>query len=98
MKTFSQLKRDLQKGVKIRTILNNLKPEFNGEIRTIKTVQTNAVSFECVRNGRETESWLWWGKAANYEYEGNIFKVYDNPMEHNNFKRELLFEYEIMEA
>lgn len=88
-KSFSQLKKDLKVGVKVKTITNNLKPDFNGEIREISIVQTNVIAFKCVRNGKEVNSWYWWGKTKDYEYEDNIFKCYDE--NHN-----LEFEYEIM--
>lgn len=93
MKTFSQLKKDLQLGVKVKTILNNCKPEMNGQVREIGKVQTNAIAFLRADNQL---SWLWWGKASDYEYEGNIFKVYDEPRAYNNFTRNLLFVYEIV--
>lgn len=97
MKTFSQLKRDLHTGVKVKTILNNCKPEKNGQIREILKTQSNAIVFkdETTKSG---ESWLWYAKASNYEYEDNIVKVYDDPHSCNNYTRELLFVYEIMGA
>lgn len=87
MKTFAQLKRDIKEGSLIKTILNNIKPEKNGEIRKIGKVQSNAIAFETIKGKL---SWLWWGKASQYEYEGNIFKVFDN-------NKNLCFVYEIME-
>lgn len=89
MKSFSQLKRDLQVGTKVKTIFNTYKPELNDEVREISITQTNAIAFKCIRNNRETNSWLWWAKAKNYEYEDNIFKCY-------NDNHELEFVYEIM--
>ena len=88
-KSFSQLKKDWKVGVKVKTVVNEIKPEFTGEIREISIVQTNAIAFKCIRKGVETNSWLWWQKAKNYEYEDNIFKCY-------NDKHELEFIYEIM--
>ena len=85
MKTFAQLKRDIKEGTRIKTILNTYKPDKNGQIRKVAKVQTNAIGFEIpeeqqTRNifGKiQTISWLWWGKASQYEYEGDTFKVYD---------------------
>lgn len=93
MKSFSQLKKDLQTGVKVKTIFNYCKPENNGQIRAIGKVQTNAIAF--LKDDSKL-SWLWWGKASNYEYEDNVFKVYDEPNAYNNFTRNLLFVYEII--
>ena len=88
-KSFSQLKKDLKVGVKVKTVVNEIKPEFTGEIREISIVQTNAIAFKCIRNGVETNSWLWWLKAKNYEYEDNTFKCFDD-------NGNVLFIYEIM--
>ena len=86
MKTFAQLKRDIKEGTTIKTILNTYKPEKNGQIRKITAVQTNAIGFEIPEEQQtinpitkqiNTISWLWWGKASQYEYEGDTFKVYD---------------------
>lgn len=98
MKTFAQLKRDIVEGVKIKTILNNIKPEKNGEIRKIGKVQSNAIAFEIPEEQQkpniwgeiQTLSWLWWGKASQYEYEENVFKIFDN-------NKNLCFVYEILE-
>lgn len=79
MKTFAQLKRDIKEGTIIKTILNTYKPEKNGQIRKITAVQTNAIGFEIPEEQQTINkiSWLWWGKASQYEYEGDTFKVYD---------------------
>lgn len=98
MKTFAQLKRDIKEGSLIKTILNNIKPEKNGEIRKVGKVQSNAIAFEIPKEQQKTNiwgevqilSWLWWGKASQYEYQDNIFKVFDN-------NKNLCFVYEIME-
>lgn len=89
-KSFSQLKKDLKIGVQVKTLVNNIKPEYKNEIRIISKIQTNGIAFRCIRNGKQTDSHLWWQKAANYEYINNIFKVYDD-------NKNLLFEYEILE-
>lgn len=89
MKSFAQLKKDLKVGVKVKTISNIVKPEKNGEIRPIGKVQTNAICFE-TSEGRL--SYLWWPKASEIEYVGNVFKVYDN----YNGQRTLVFTYEIL--
>lgn len=95
MKTFAQLKRDIKEGSKIKTVLNNIKPEKNGEIRKVGKVQSNAIAFEIepklnIWGQTVNLSWLWWGKASQYEYENNIFKVFDE-------NKNLCFIYEIME-
>lgn len=103
MKTFSQLKKDLKVGTTIKTVLNNVRPEKNGQVRKIGKVQTNAIAFEIPLDEQEpniwgkiqTLSWLWWDKASNYEYNGNIFKVYHTDKRTN--ERILLFVYEIIE-
>ena len=86
-KTFSQLKKDLQVGVLVKTIANNIKPEMNGQVRAIGKVQSNAIAF--IRDDKQL-SWLWWGKASEYEYEDNTFKVYSK--DHS----QVYFVYEIM--
>ena len=93
LKTFAQLKRDLQVGVKVKTITNYVKPEMEGQIRPIGKVQTNAIAF--LREDNKL-SWLWWGKANNVEYENNIFKIYEDPANWNGQKRTLVFVYEIL--
>ena len=95
MKTFAQLKRDLQVGVKIKTITNNCKPEKNGEIREIVIAQTNAIAF---KRDDGKPSWLWWPKQAStyIEYEGDIFRIYEAPNSWNDNKKTLIFVYEII--
>ncbi len=88
-KSFAQLKRDLQPGVQVKTVINNCKPEFNNEIRKISKVQTNAICFECIRNGKQVNSYLHYPKAKNIKYTNNIFCIYDDD-------KQLLFEYEII--
>lgn len=96
IKTFSQLKRDLKAGTKIKTILNNIKPEKNGQIRTIQTVQTNAICFDD-SSTRTGKSWLYYPPKAKYiKYYDNIFEVYDIPSKYNNFTSDLIFKYEIL--
>lgn len=102
MKTFSQLKKDIKVGTTITTILNNIRPEKNGQIRKIGKVQTNAIAFEIpleeqkrdIFGNIQTLSWLWWDKASNYEYDGNTFKVYHIDKRTN--ERVLDFIYEII--
>lgn len=94
-KSFNQLKKDLKKGTKVKTIKNIVRPENEGEIREISIVQTNAIAFKRA-DGRD--SWLWWTKAGDYEYEDNTFKVYTPETKLSNGKiipRELTFIYEI---
>lgn len=100
MKTFAQLKRDIKEGTTIKTILNNYKPDKNGQIRKVGKVQSNAIAFEIpkedqkpdLRGEIQTLSWLWWGKANQYEYENNVFKIYDEI----RGERVLSFIYEII--
>lgn len=94
MKSFSQLKKDLQVGVKIKTILNNIKPEKNDQVRKIVKTQTNAIIFEDNTHKSGT-SYLWYPKASLVEYEDNIFKIYEEPNKYNNNTKTLLFVYEI---
>lgn len=106
MKTLSQLKKDLQVGMAIKTITQNIKPEKEGMIRTIKKKQTNAICFNDSTTS-SGDSWLWFDLPANYyEYDNNIFKVYsptkinrtwENGKEKKEYQgKELLFVYEIL--
>ena len=45
-KTFAQLKKDLKEGMEIKTVLNNIRPERNGQVRKIVKGQTNDIDFE----------------------------------------------------
>lgn len=93
MKSFAQLKKDLKVGVKIKTIQNSYKPEKNGEIRVVGKVQTNAIAFTTTEGKL---SYLWWPKASEVEYEGNVFKIYSEPHQYNNHTRTLEFIYEVI--
>ena len=86
MKTLAQLKRDLQVGVKVKTIINNCRPEREGEIREIVKAQTNAIVFKTAYNSGE--SWLWWPKAKDVIYYDNVFELYEDGF--------LIFQYEII--
>ena len=76
-KTFAELKRDLQLGIKIKMI----KREVNGkeekgitEEREISKVQSNAVAFKTLLpDGSIGNSWLYFPKASEVEYIGNTF-------------------------
>ena len=76
-KTFAELKRDLQLGIKIKMI----KREVNGkeekaitEDREISKVQSNAVAFKTLLpDGSIGNSWLYFPKASEVEYIGNTF-------------------------
>ena len=76
-KTFAELKRDLQLGIKIKMI----KREVNGkeekaitEDREISKVQSNAVAFKTLLpDGSIGNSWLYFPKASEIEYIGNTF-------------------------
>lgn len=67
MKTFADLKRDLQVGVKLKKVF-----QFGNTSETVKTVskvQTNGVYLD--------KSWLSWPTAALVEYDGVNIKIYD---------------------
>jgi hypothetical protein len=76
-KTFAQLKRDLQVGIKIKMI----KREVNGKEekaitneREVSKVQSNAVAFKTLLgDGMIGNSWLYFPKASQVEYIGNTF-------------------------
>lgn len=76
-KTFAQLKRDLKEGVKVKMI----KREVDGkeakaitEAREITKVQSNAIAFKTLLpDGTIGNSWLYFPKASQVEYIGNIF-------------------------
>lgn len=63
-------------------------------------VQSNAIAFEIPKEDQKSDfrgeiqtlSWLWWGKANQYEYENNVFKIYDEI----RGERVLSFIYEII--
>lgn len=88
VKSFAQLKRDLQVGTLVKTVHNYIKPEKDGQIRGIAIVQSNAIAFEA--NDLNKPSWIWW-KDHKVEYVGNTFKVYSKKT------GELFFEYAIIE-
>lgn len=64
IKNLAQLKRKLQVGSEYQLVENALKPERNGEIRTITRVQTNSIIHE--NNGKEW--FLDWQKAKNMRF------------------------------
>ena len=80
-KTFAQLKRDLQLGVKIKMIkreVNGKEGKANTEEREISIVQSNAVAFKTLLNdGTFGNSWLYFPKASQVEYIGNTFTFDD---------------------
>ena len=89
-KSFAQMMRDLNEGAMLKTVINNVKPERNGEIRKIVKKQTNAIAFENKEDANKP-SWLWWDKKHYaFEYIGNTIKVFHKK------SNELLFEYEIV--
>lgn len=100
MKSFTQLKRDIKVGTTIRTVCNNIKPERNGQVRKVGKVQTNAIAFDIPKEEQkpdfrgeiQTLSWLWWDKASNYEYDGNIFKVYHTDTRTNERVLDIIYE------
>ena len=88
VKSFAQLKRDLQVGTLVKTVHNYIKPDKDGQIRGIAKVQSNAIAFET--NDPNKPSWLWW-KDHKVEYIDNTFKVYSKQT------GELFFEYRIIQ-
>lgn len=80
-KTFAQLKRDLQLGVKVKMIkreVNGKEGKANTEEREISIVQSNAVAFKTLLNdGTFGNSWLYFPKASQVEYIGNTFTFDD---------------------
>ncbi len=95
MKTFAQLKRDIKEGTSIKTISNAIKPELNNQVRVVGKTQGNAIAF--TREDGKL-SWLWWPKASCVEYDGDTFKIYEEPKPYNNFTRTLAFVYQIVKG
>ena len=91
MKSLSQLKRDIKVGTVIKTVINNIKPEKNGQVRKVAKVQTNAIVFEDLMYDSKL-SWLWWGKASDYEYEENTFRVFHTDLRTNEKVLDLVYE------
>ena len=74
VKTFAQLKRDLKLGTKVQQIENEFWGSTNDSIREISIVQTNAIAFKTIKDGKEIASWLWYPKkASDVIYKGNVF-------------------------
>ena len=80
-KTFAQLKRDLQLGVKIKMIkreVNGKEEKANIEEREVSKVQSNAIAFKTLLpDGSIGNSWLYFPKASQVEYIGNTFTFND---------------------
>lgn len=74
-KTFAQLKRDLQLGVKVKQVLNEVMGGItNGDVREIIIVQTNAIALKTKKDNKIVNSWLYFpDKASDVEYIGNTF-------------------------
>jgi len=74
MKTFSQLKKDIKVGMKIRCVEHNIKPERVGLVGVVTKVQSNALA----RDIEGKDNWLRYPNAATLvEYEDNKFSFYE---------------------
>ncbi len=95
IKTFAQLKRDLQNiylnNGSIKTLTNNIKPEKNGQTRQIHNLQTNAIIFkdETTRTGN---SYLWYPKTSYIKYYDDILEIYEDTAQ-----TKLLFKYQLQD-
>ena len=76
-KTFAELKRNLQVGTKIKMIkreVNGIEEKTIPNEREISIIQSNAIAFKTLlRDGTIGNSWLYFPKASQVEYIGNIF-------------------------
>lgn len=78
MKTFTQLKKDLGAGVKIKVLYHSFRPEQEGHIKTITKTQTNGLYTTCPDDRDGKELWLDYPPSATLiEYDDNIFTFYD---------------------
>lgn len=81
-KTLADLKRLLVKGAKIELVETGrgllLADDRRAGVRTVETVQTNAITFK--KEG-ERASWHYWAKASHYIFseDGFILKDPDYP-------------------
>lgn len=75
MKTFAQLKRDLQVGVKVKQVLNEVMGGvINEDVREVSKVRRDAVALKTNKNGKVVDSWMYFpDKASDVEYTGNTF-------------------------
>ena len=77
-KTLAQLKRDLQKGVKLKVIYHAIRPERVGAIQEISKTQTNAICTLQERNGQMKDVYMNYPNSANLvEYIDNTFTFYE---------------------
>lgn len=91
MKTFAELKRKLQPGVKIEMTwaYYGMNQKQLG-VRVVEVVHTNAIA---VRTSNGVQSWLYWEKAGNYLItEKGFIVMYDDP--ENNGRQLPLIVYE----
>lgn len=86
MKTLTDLKKRIKIGVKIVKIDSCRKLETLNKIRMVDKVQTNAFTMD--------GSWLYYQKAGDYEFNGDIFSIYwsGKPHTHEN----LIGKYQII--
>ena len=77
MKTYAQLKKDLQVGKQLKVIYHATRQEQVGNIKTITKTQSNAIYTTCEkdRDGKEIRLDLP-TSASLVEYENNIFTIY----------------------
>ena len=73
VKSFAELKRKLKVGDKLRLARHDWagRKLQVGDVREISRVQSNGIA---LRTG-ESESWLYWGKAADYRFDATGFEV-----------------------
>jgi hypothetical protein len=75
MKTLADFKKRIQTGVVVETYNHNLKRNFGQ--RQINLVQSNACTFLTSVEGKLVDSWLYYPKAKDIEFEGeNIAYIY----------------------
>jgi hypothetical protein len=75
MKTLAQFKQRLQTGVIVETYNHNLKRNFGQ--RPVNIVQSNACTFLTNVDGKLVDSWLYYPKAKDIEFDGeNIANIY----------------------
>lgn len=96
-KTFTQLKRDLKVGKKLKLIYNASCQTYVGSTREISKVQKNAICLKTLYIGEYGNSYLWYPKKASLvEYEDNRFRFYVQLKWANN-ERVLMLEYEFVD-
>jgi len=94
MKTLSELKRTLQKGIKLKMVYSDVtNNRLIGTEREISIVQTNAIALQTIKaDGSICNSWFQYPKSSELEYDGNSFSIFENI----NDKRIKVLEYLII--